>query len=371
MPGEGSVYRRKSDGRWVAALSVGPRDDRVIVRRYARTKAGARELLRELIDRPSPTMTPVGAYLAEWVRDARNIRPTTRRGYQAVVTYHLTPTIGHIPLAELTPAHVEAMLADLDGTMSPKSLRNVHVVLRRALGQAVRADLVPRNVASREFVDTPHVPIDEPRALTTAEVRRLLDAARGDRLEALFVVALGTGLRQGEILGLAWEDITPAAIHVRKELVHYSGLYERTPSGRRKTIRQPRDAREEPKTPRSRRIVPLAAPVAAALAEHRARVIGAGFVPTATGPVFTNLDGAALSGSWVTHHFYELLAAAGIERIPFKNLRTTFASRLDEAGVSELTVATLLGHTRTHTTRKHYISQTPAATVEAIARLVG
>lgn len=355
MPGDGSVYRRKSDGRWVAALSIGSREDRVIHRRYARTRPEARKALADLIERQDPTTRTVGDYLAEWVRDARNIRQTTRRGYQAVVTFHLTPTIGHIRLVELTPAHVEAMLADLTPAMSPKSLRNVHAVLRRALGQAMRAGLVPRNVAGREFIDTPRVPMDEPRALTTLEVRRLLDAARGDRLETLFVMALGTGLRQGELLGLAWEDIGPTTVTVRRELVRRDGAYHR----------------EEPKTPRSRRTVPLAVPVALALSEHRSRVIAAGFIPTATGPVFTNLDGGPLSGSWVTHHFYGLLAKAGIERIPFKNLRTTFASRLDEAGVSELTIATLMGHTRTHTTRKHYISQTPEATVDAIARLVG
>lgn len=370
MPGDGSVYRRKSDGRWVAALSIGSRDDRVIQRRYAHTRAEARNLLAELIDQPTPATMTVGTFLDQWVTEARNIRPTTRRGYRAVVTYHLKPTIGHIRLAELTPAHVETMLADLTGAMSPKSLRNVHAVLRRALGQAVRADLIPRNVAAREFVDTPRVTVDEPRALTTAEVGRFLEACRGDRLEAVFVVALGTGLRQGEILGLAWEDITPDALHVRKELVHYVGIYEQR-GRRRVTLTRPRDVREDPKTPRSKRIVPLAQPVAVALDEHRGRVIAAGFIPTATGPVFTNLDGGALSGSWLTHHFYDLLAAAGIERLPFKNLRTTFASRLDEAGVSELTVATLLGHARTHTTRKHYISQTPESAVAAIAKLVG
>lgn len=354
MPGDGSVYRRKSDGRWVAALSIGSRDDRVIHRRYARTRTEAKAKLADLIERQDPTTRTVGDFLETWVHDARNIRPTTRHGYQAVVTTHLIPTIGHIRLVELTPAHVEAMLADLTGLMAPKSLRNVHAVLRRALGQAMRAGLVPRNVAAREFVDTPRVSIDEPRALSTAEVGRFLKVCRGDRLEALFVVAIGAGLRQGELLGLAWEDITPTEIRVRKELVRRDGIYHR----------------EEPKTPRSRRAIPMTPPMAAALAEHRARVIAAGFIPTATGPVFTNLDGGALSGSWLTHHFYGLLAAADIERLPFKNLRTTFASRLDEAGVSELTIATLMGHTRTHTTRKHYISQTPEATVSAMARLV-
>lgn len=369
MPGDGSIYRRKSDGRWVAALSIGPRGDRTVLHRYARTRAEARTLLAELIDRPNPTTETVGAYLGRWVSDARNIRPTTRRGYQAVVTHHLQPTIGHIPLGELTPVHVEAMLADLTGAMSPKTLRNVHAVLRRALGQAMRTGLVERNVASRQYVDTPKVEDVEPDPLTHDEERRLLAVARGTDIETHIVVALGTGLRQGELLGLAWEDIEPTRtvtgadgierpaprLHVRKELVYRAGKYHR----------------EDPKTPRSKRVVPLAPHVAEALAAHRQRLIAAGFVPTATGPVFVNRTGGALSGSWLTHRLYKLEALAGVDHLPFKNLRTTFSTRLHEAGVPDRIIADLMGHTRTRTTQRHYISTTPEQAVEAIARLAG
>lgn len=359
MPGEGSVYRRKSDGRWVAALSVGSRGDRVIYRRYAPSKAEARAKLDELkagLLQPT-SATTLGDFLGRWVNEARDIRPTTRHGYQAVVTYHLAPRIGHIPIGSLTPLHVERLLADLDGTMSPKTARNVHVVLRRALGQALRAGLVRRNVASREFVDAPKVPTTEPDALTGAQVHRLLEAARGDRIEALVVVAVATGLRQGELLGLAWEDIDldRGMLQVRKELVRRDGRY----------------SREEPKTERSKRSIPLAPAAVAALREHRERLIADGFIPIPTGPVFVNRDGGELSGSWVTHHFYDLLAQAGIERRPFKILRATFSSRLFEAGVSDLVIARLMGHARTHTTKRHYIADRPEDALAAIERMVG
>lgn len=359
MPGEGSVYRRKSDGRWVAALSEGPRGDRVITRRYARSRTEARQALEEMRQHNDPTTETVGAYLERWVSDARGIRPTTRHAYGAAVREHLTPAIGHIRLAELTPTHVEEVLVQVEGRRSPKTARNVHGTLRRALGQAVRAGLVTRNVASREFVDAPKVPVEEPRALSEAEVDRFLAAAAGDRLEALFVLAVDTGLRQGELLGLAWEHVDPPMLHVRQELIYTKGA--RPGLG---TYRP-----GELKTPRSRRDVPLTARAIAALERHRERVRAEGFVTIATGPVFVTAAGRAVSGSWLTHHFYDLLADAGIERIPFKNLRTTFASRLDRAGVPELTIATLMGHTRTHTTRKHYIAQAPEANVAAIERL--
>ena len=364
MPGTGSIFRRKSDKRWVAQVSSGPRDNRRIWRRYAplrdNTRDAAKRRLAELLaDLAVPrSEMAVGAYLERWVRDVRNIRPSTRHGYEVVVTHHLTPTIGAIPLGDLRPAHIETMLATLEPTMSAKSLRNVLVVLRRSLNQAVRAGLVARNVASPEFVDAPRVPLREPRALSAAEIRRFVDACRGDRLEALYLTALGTGLRQGELLGLEWQDVDLAKgeLRVRQELVRRDGAYRV----------------EAPKTDRSRRTVPLAAPLIRVLTEHRERLLAEGFTPVPTGPVFVNTTGGDLSGSWVTHHFYAVLERAGIARVPFKNLRTTFSSRLFEAGVADRVIADLLGHTRTRTTQQHYIAtgKPTAPAVEAIGGLM-
>ncbi|HET7703883.1 MAG TPA: tyrosine-type recombinase/integrase, partial [Candidatus Limnocylindrales bacterium] len=129
--------------------------------------------------------------------------------------------------------------------------------------------------------------------------------------------------------------------------------------------------RADLKTPRSRRDVPLTQRAIRAIDAHRDKLRAEGFLTTSTGPVFVTPKGRPLSGSWLTHRFYALLAEAGIERLPFKNLRTTFASRLADAEVSELTISTLMGHTRTHTTRKHYIAQAPDATLDAIGRLTG
>lgn len=361
MAGEGSIFQLP-DRRWVAQLSIGGRIGRRFRRRIRPTRTEAAAALAEMqAERRagvSPSRLTTGAYLEQWVADARNIRPSTRNGYAAVVTYHLAPTLGDVRLAELSPLHVEHALASLGSRLAPKSLRNVHAVLRRALGQAVRAGLVTRNVAAREFVDAPRVPVEEPRSLSVDEVRRLLAAAAGDRLEALFITALGTGLRQGELLGLAWEDLdlVRGQLKVRRELVRRDGRYSRA----------------ELKTDRSRRLVPLAPPVLEALRTHRERTISAGFVPTATGPVFTSAAGRALSGSWLTHHLYALLERAGIPRLPFKNLRTTFASQLFAAGVPDRTIADLLGHARTSTTHGHYIAgASQEAAIEAAGRLVG
>ena len=143
MAGEGSIYRRQSDGRWVATISRGPRGNRQVVTKYRRTRSEAAEALAELRSLVGPlngrTLT-VGAYLERWVRDARDIRPNTRHGYRSVVDTHLVPVLGAVRLGELSPLHVESLLSRLSPTMAPKTLRNILVVLRRALGQAVRAD---------------------------------------------------------------------------------------------------------------------------------------------------------------------------------------------------------------------------------------
>jgi integrase len=354
MPGEGSIYRRGSDGRWVASVSVGRRGTRRITTAYRRTKAEAVAALADLrssagrMDR----RTTVGAYLDRWLRDA-DVRPNTRHGYGAVIATHLEPTIGSIRLAALTPFDVRTMMAGLTG--SPKTKRNVLVVLRRALHEAVRAELVTRNVASPEYVDSPKVPASEPDALTPDEIARIMAVLPGDPIEAHVIVALGTGFRQGEQLGLEWQHIGPDAIRVRQELARIDGRY--------RTV--------EPKTPTSIRDVPLSPVVKAALERHREAVKAAGWVPIATGPVFVNASGSDLSGSWLTHAWYKLLERAGVRRRPWKILRATYGSQLRAAGLDELDIAPLMGHARTHTTRKHYLAARAADPTAAIDAMLG
>jgi integrase len=204
----GSVYRER--GKWIAQLAIGPRGQQRKLRRTRDSKTEAHAALAELRDQRKPVTTAnltLSAYLERWVADVRNLRPATRHAYANAIDYHIRPAIGSVLLGDLSPLHVESMLATVGEVVGPKTLRNVHAVLRRALAMAVRSGLLLRNVASREFVDAPRVPAQEPRALSMVEVHRLLKVVKGDRLEALFVLALGTGLRQGELLGLAWEDV--------------------------------------------------------------------------------------------------------------------------------------------------------------------
>lgn len=354
MPGEGSVFRR-TDGRWVATISEGPRGNRKITTLYRHSRPEALDALAELrqhAGRLDRTLT-VSAYLERWLRDA-DVRDTTRRGYDAVISTHLDPAIGHLRLAALSPLHVKRLMADLRPTMAPKTLRNVLVILRRALREAVRSELVARNVASPEYIDAPKIDAYEPDALTVDEQAQILDALVGDPLEPHVVVALGTGLRQGEQLGLAWQDVEEDVIRVRFELARIDGQYQRV----------------KPKTDRSRRTIPMSAEVRNALDRHRAALVKDGYVPIATGPVFVNETGTALSGSVLTHRWQRFLARHGIRRLPWKVLRATFSTRLYDAGVDDLTIAALMGHTRTHTTRRHYIASGGGDPQAAVAKVL-
>ncbi len=134
------------------------------------------------------------------------MRASTFSSYDGIVRLHLAPDLGRIALAKLTPADVQRLLnAKRAAGLSPRRVAYIHAVLRRALVTAERWGLVSRNVA--KLVDPPRVQHHEIRPLTPDEARRLIDTAVDDRLQALYVTALATGLRQGELLALRWEDV--------------------------------------------------------------------------------------------------------------------------------------------------------------------
>lgn len=365
MAGEGSIFLMASSGKWVAQITVHSRGKRRYltetlgpIEPTERQKKAAFTRLRVKANAPAAkTAETTGAYLARWVNEARNIRQTTRHGYGSAIVTHIAPVLGHVPLSELAPRDVERMLGRFEVTLTPKTARNAHAVLRRALGQAVKLGLIERNPASREYVEAPRVSTREPVAFTDAEIDALLAASREDRIGPLIAAAVETGLRQGELLGLAWQDLGKepwTALQVDMELAYIDGRYQRS----------------DPKTPLSRRRVPLSDIAREAFAEQERRLKQAGFVTVSTGPVFVNHRGKALTGDWVTHRLHELEVIAGVRPLPFKNLRTTFASRLNERGADEATIARLLGHAPgSRTTARHYIASSEAMARSAIELL--
>jgi len=198
VDGEGSLYRRTRLGpdgkpylRWVAQISLGGRDDRRIVRRICPTKSDAKaalaELLRPVEPVPPQREQPLGAYLRRWLDEtaAPSLSPSTLRGYRDALA-HLEP-IADIPIGQLQPEDIERALAAMttrrahakrQKPAAPKTVRNVQIFLRRALGQAEQRGHITRNVA--KMVPLRRVPRHHVEALTPERAKEILSAVKGD-----------------------------------------------------------------------------------------------------------------------------------------------------------------------------------------------
>ena len=315
--GEGGIGRRK-DGRWAGSYTVqtatGPK------RRYVygrNRKDVAAKLAKAVADRDSGLVfdagnLTLGDYLGRWLDDSvrDSVKRRTYESYVSIVRRHIAPGLGRIKLAALTPAHVQGLYrTKLDSGLSPTSVEHIHTTLHRALKQAVKWQLVPRNVCGA--VTVPSRARTDFRPLSGEQAKALLTAARGDRLEALYVLAVTTGMRQGEILGLCWHDVDLglAAISVRRTLVTGYG----------------KQTYERPKTVKGQRSIALTAGTVDALRIHRAGQRAAGLY-TDGGPVFCNRVGGPLHPkNLLDRSFRPLLQRAGLPPIRFHDLRHTAA----------------------------------------------
>lgn len=360
--GAGSIYRRKSDGQWCAAIFTGTRQ-KVL---YGKTK---QEVMAKLVaaqeqlakghgaKQPAPT---VKEFLRSWLATSvkPRVRPLTYAGYRVNVEKHLIPTLGKIRLDQLTPRQVQEMMNErLSAGFSTKTVAYVHQVLRTALGVAVRWDMVPRNVA--RLVDRPRIQRKQINPLSPFEARKFLRAVRGHRLEALFSVALALGLRQGEALGLRWQDIDFEAgtITVRHQLQRIDGKLTLV----------------APKTEKSRRTLVMPSLIVERLREHEKRQVAeklwAGSKWHETDHVFANRFGGPTQARRVIEQFHEALAQTGIRRIRFHDLRHSCATLLLVQGVSPRVVMEVLGHSEIALTMNAYSHVVPELRREAAQRM--
>lgn len=299
-------------------------------------------------------------YLEYWLNQSvkPRVRPLTLAGYSVNVRKHLVPTLGKIRLDRLTPQDVQEMMnRRLADGFSPKTVAYMHQVLRTALELARRWDLIDRNVAS--LVDPPRRQRPTIRPLAPDKARQFLNSVRGHRLEALFSVALAVGLRQGEALGLRWEDIDMGAgvLRVNHQLQRVDG---------RLTL-------VEPKTDRSRRTLVIPASIIERLHDHERRQVAerlwAGSKWTDSGLVFTNRCGGPLPARNLIREFHKSLEAAGIPRIRFHDLRHSCATLLLVQGVSPRVVMEILGHSEIGMTMDTYSHVVPELQREAADKM--
>lgn len=156
-----------------------------------------------------PSRITVAEHLWEWLETAKaDIKPTTYRRYKQLVRLHVIPHIGDIQLSRLTPKHVDELMAKLKGTISDRTRLHVYRALHRALEVAVRWERVSRNVCA--IVEPPDADEPDMYVLSEAEIKALLAAAEGDRYYPLYLMALHTGMRRGELFGLRWQDVDTA-----------------------------------------------------------------------------------------------------------------------------------------------------------------
>jgi integrase len=316
--------------------------------------------------RPIPSQREkLGPFLRRWLDEVAQptLRASTYASYDDILVAHLIPGLGHIAIAKLTPAEVQAFLnRKSESGLSPRRVQYIHAVLRRALVTAERWGMVTRNVA--KLVDPPRVPKHEIRPLTPEQARRLLEAAEDDRHRALYVTALGTGLRQGELLGLRWEDVDLDAgrLRVRHSLANVGGTLTLL----------------EPKTDRSRRFVMLPDSVTAALRAHRTRqrmerlVAGSRWVDS--GHVFTTLHGTPYHAATITRAFKAALTRAGLPACRFHDLRHAAATFLLAQGFTLEDVKNLLGHSSivlTSNTYGHVLEQRQRAVARGMDAVLG
>jgi integrase len=369
--GSGSVYQRKTDSRWVGAVSVGGKRRWV----YASTRKAAQAKLDDLRASARQGIIPadhrltLGRHLALWLDAVRpTVRDSTWTSYEGHVRIHLASIAG-ISLAALTPNDVRALIQNrLADGCAPRTVGYTVTVLRMALKQAVRDGLIPRNVAV--LVDPPRVVRQEIRALTATEARRLL--ALDTPLAPLWTLLLGTGLRLGEALGLRWSDIDFAAgtLAVRGTLVSVPRHARPVAPKWSRTGLRLRLA--EPKTDASRRTIALPDFVVDALRVHEEQQ--ASLPLNFLGLAFTSPRGTPLDARNVSRAFARDRESAGLAPMRIHDLRHAATSLMLSQGSTLDDVKRVLGHSSialTSDTYGHLVAGRSREVADGMDRLLG
>jgi integrase len=358
--GEGTIRYDKGRKRWEGRITTGWTDDGHQIRRkvVGKTRDDVAKRLREVLDAVEHGQDParrdlmVGRFLDQWLADVLpgTVAPATEQQYRDVVRLYLKPMVGRKRLRTLTARDVARMLRQLEADgRSANTRRLARSVLRRALRWAEAEGMVARNVAA--IADGVKLHTTEGRALSPDEARLVLAQLHGHRLAAAFTVALALGLRRGELLGLAWDDLdidhSPARLTVRRSL---------------KRLNDRGLVIEDTKTQRSRRTVHLPAPAVEALRQHRRRqaeerlAVGSAWEqrPLGADLVFRTPLGTAIDPANFKNACYRLTDAAGVGRRSPHELRHSAASLLIAQGVRLELISELLGHSSIRITKDVY-----------------
>lgn len=331
--------------------------------------------LRAACDRGLDLLTPqqtVSQWLDTWLADVKSFdgtRPATLTLYRGLADRYIKPVIGSVQLAKLTPGHVQQLISVTRTSETARgrppsaaTLRHVYKLMRNALGDAYRMELVTRNVATQ--VKPPPLSRERRPGMTIEDAKRLLDVLTGERLEAFYVLALMTGLRRGELLGLRWEDIDLESrqLHVRQALQRVGGGLQLV----------------EPKTQSSLRTVVLPRLAVRYLREHRKRQnterLTLGEAWQDNGLVFASSIGTPIEPRNINRRWDDLRMKAGLDWLRLHDLRHGCATFLLAAGIPARAIMEVLGHSEigvTMNTYAHVLPQLREEAADAIDELFG
>ena len=375
--GEGSIYQRhtkdcppatgrtrpphRCEGKWVAVYVTGWREGKPIRKKVtAASRTGAASRLRDLRQQveagqlPSGRIPTVSEWMTYWLEQvaARKVRPSTLRGYRTYVDCYIIPLLGDKRLDRLSPEHIANAWAHLQSVgrpgvpdpvpLSSTSAHQAHRILSRALKVAHQRGHVVRNVAT--MIDAPQPRDVEIEPLTKADALKVLAAVHGRRNAARWTVALALGLRQGEALGLRWEnvDLDAGTLAVRQALGRVKGQgLQLGPV----------------KSRAGKRTVALPAQLVAELKAHRkaqaAERLAAGSWWQDLGFVFAREDGRPIDPKRDWEGWKALLAESGVPDARLHAARHTAATMLLAMGVPMRTAMEILGHSRITVTSRY------------------
>jgi integrase len=365
--GDGGLDERGED-RWRLRWRVGGKR---YTKAFHGTKRAAQIELRRLLKSAddgahvAPDKITLAEYLRGWLDSDTDLSPKTLERYRQLAEQQIIPHLGATPLQNLRPAQISEWHATLlrsggaiGKPLSARTVGHAHRVLHRGLERALSLEIVARNVA--HAVHPPKVADTEVASLTAEQIADVLARLDGHRLHPIAALALGTGMRRGELCALAWGaiDLETGTVRVERSL-------EETKAGLRF---------KSPKTRSGRRVVSLPVSVVDTLRQHRRKqaeqrlLLGLGAADD-DDLVFARSDGSPLSPDNLSRDWRRTVRRLDLPRVMFHALRHSSASALIAAGLDVGAVSRRLGHANPSTTLRVYTHQFAASDTEAAAAI--
>lgn len=381
--GEGNI-RQKKDGRWEARITIGRTEDgkQKFKYFYGKTRDEAADKLTNYISESNkgiyiePSKYTVSQWLTEWYDNyvVNSVKTSTRVSYELIIRQHLKPNFGHYKLKDLKSGIIQGVYSkmlkngrvDGKGGLSEKTIRNIHLVFRKALQVAYANDMITKNPVTDGRITLPERPKKKDiRVFTPDEQKAIEQACKGSRWGMIILLDLYTGMRQGEVLGLSWNDIDTGkcTIAINKQLSRLKNFDKSIPN---KTI-----LNIQPFTKNSNdRIISVSPAIMARLMEYKESEEAIknqwGNAYEDNNLVFCREDGHFVEPRTFQDFFKNILKQASVKDGNVHALRHTFATRALEAGIPIKVVSQILGHANIQITLDTYSHVLPELQKEAM-----